>query len=360
MDKIKICVIGAGNISNTRHIPSLLLNKSQFEIVGVISDQKKKIVRTLNKYKDIKNSYIVNIKKDIISQLESCNWFSEVDAVIIGTPPLEHYPMTKACLLQGKHVLVEKPMMMDPDECAEVIQISKERDLILYVMHSFQFSDGMIKLSQMFNTGKLGELQSILEIQLSNRKRRLPVWYNELPLGLFFDEAAHFFYGARRFGGRLKVLNAHAKFNNKTDNTPRFMQIQLNAGVIPVQMYMNFNSPICEWGLILICENKIAIYDYFKDILIILNNDGEHYAKDVLKTALSFFIQYWYGFIKNGFFMLKGTLLYGHDKCIRKFGEAIKNKDACFNLSSELGIEVVKAMNDVVSMIIKEKDNTHN
>ena len=354
MNKIKVAIIGAGNISNTRHIPGLLLQKEFFEIVGVISDESKKIVKTKKKYKFIQNVFCLDKKKEYFPQLQACNWLKQVDAVIIGTPPKQQYPLVKACLLLEKHVLVEKPMMMNVIECEEVNQLAEERKRVLYVMHSFQFSNGMIRLKQLFDEKQLGEIKSILELQLSNRQRRLPIWYNELPFGLYYDEAAHFFYGARKFGGKLKVLNAHAQFNEGNDATPRFLEAQLLSGEIPVQMYMNFNSPICEWGLILIGEKKIAIYDYFKDILIILKNDQQHYAKDVLKTSFSFFFQFWKGFIKNGLSMVRGTLLYGHDRCLKKFAEAIQMKKRCFELGGELGKEVVEAMNEVIQYAKKE------
>ncbi len=354
MKRIKVCIIGAGNISNTRHIPALHKNSDMFEIVGVISDQEKKITRTLNKYKDITKQFEVNVEENIEEQLARCEWFKEVDAVVIGTPPKQHYPMTKASLILGKHVLVEKPMMMSAEECRDVKALADANNLVLYVMHSFQFSKGMMQLSKLYEEGSLGKLQSILELQLSNRDRRLPIWYNELPLGLFYDEAAHFFYGARRFGGELEVINAHAQWNKVQENTPKFLQAQLMSGNIPVQMYMNFNSPICEWGLLLICDKKIAIYDYFKDILIVLDNDNEHYAKDVLKTSIGFFSQFWWGFIKNGFRMVSGKLLYGHDECIKRYGEAIISGEKCFELSAELGMEVVDAMNKVVIKALQE------
>lgn len=353
---IRVCIIGAGNISNTRHIPAIIKNKEEFEIIGVVSDERKKIERTQKKYKFIKNTLLVNVEKDLKEQLENCQWFkNEVDAVIIGTPPKQHYPLTRACLLLEKHVLVEKPMMMLPKECDEVIKIAKEKNKVLKVMHSFQFSQGMKKLYSMYKKGKLGNLVSILELQLSNRDRRLPVWYNELPLGLFFDEAAHFFYSARKFGGELNVINASAQYNGSDDNTPRFLQAQMMAGDIPVQMYMNFNSPICEWGLILICDKKIAIYDYFKDILIVLDNDRQHLAKEVLKTSLSFSFQFWKGFIQNGVKMVTGKLLYGHDECIMRFANEIKGGKYCYELSAELGREVVNAMNEVVNYAKGEK-----
>lgn len=353
---IRVCIIGAGNISNTRHIPALLKNEKEYKIVGVISDEEKKIKRTQKKYKFLSNTLVIDIESDICEQLMKCEWFMKhVDAVIIGVPPKQHYQMTKACLMMDKHVLVEKPMMMNVEQCEEVLRISKGKRKILNIMHSFQFSDGMKKLNELYKNGKLGTLSSILELQLSNRDRRLPVWYNDLPLGLFYDEAAHFFYSARKFGGELKVLNVHAQFNNKKENTPRFLQAQMKAGETPVQMYMNFNSPICEWALILICDEKIAIYDYFKDILIVLKNDGRHLAKDVLRNSLSFCFQFWKGFIQKGFKMMRGNLLYGHDACIEKFASEIKSGKICYELSGELGKEVVQAMNEVVDLAESER-----
>lgn len=351
MNKLRICVIGAGNITNTRHIPAILKNKS-CELVGVISDMQEKIERTNKKY-NIKNTLVIDHDKDIMNQLKACSWFMEgVDAVVIGTPPKQHFPLVKATLILKKHTLIEKPMMMDMKESEEVVAIAKKNNVILNVMHSFQFSKGMMEISKRFESGEFGKIESIVELQLTNRKRRLPKWYNDLPLGLFYDEAAHFFYGAMRFGnGELQVKNAHAQFNNKNENTPKFLQVQLQSGDVPVQMFMNFNSPICEWGLMLLCEKKIVIYDYFKDIVIVLENDGEHLAKNVLKTSLSFTIQFWLGFIKNGFKMVTNNLLYGHDVVINYFIEAINTGISRPEIDSAIGTKVVKAMNEVVELV---------
>ena len=46
MGKIRVCIIGAGNISNTRHIPAILQN-NDMQITGIVSDEKKKIKRTI-------------------------------------------------------------------------------------------------------------------------------------------------------------------------------------------------------------------------------------------------------------------------------------------------------------------------
>lgn len=355
MKKIRICIIGAGNISNTRHIPAIIKNK-KLELVGIVSDEQKKLDRTKNKYPFLKNELLLDITKNIEEQLSKCEWFiNQVDAVVIGVPPYQHYPMVKASLILEKHTLIEKPMMMNELECEEVIKLSNENNLILNVMHSFQYASGIKEMNRRFQNGEFGQLKSIFEIQLTNRRRRLPVWYNELPLGLYYDEAAHFFYCARRFGGELKVLNAHAQFNGRDDNTPRFLQVQLKAGDVPVQMYMNFDSPICEWGILLICEEKIAIYDYFKDILIVLKNDKEHLAKEVLINSSQFTLQFWRGFIKNGLKMVRHKLLYGHDESIEIFTNSIVTGKVDYNLSAQLGKEVVTNMNEVIRYVKGEK-----
>lgn len=356
MSKLKICIIGAGNISNTRHIPACLKN-DKIDIVGVISNDKKKIDRTIGKY-NICNTLVIDQSKDILQQLRDCLWFNEeVDAVIIGTPPKEHFELVKSCLMLRKHTLVEKPMMMSAEQCDEVISISRKNNLILYVMHSFQYSNGILEMEKRLKTGEFGKIESILELQLTNRRRRLPVWYNDLPLGLYYDEAAHFFYTAINFGGDLEIKNASAQFNKINESTPKFMQAQLKAGDIPVQMYMNFNSPICEWGVILLCEKKAVIYDFFKDILIVVDNDDLHLAKNVLKVSLQFSWGFWKGFIKNGLKMVNKNLLYGHDKCITSFVNSIYTGEIDEKLAATTGKKVVSAMNEVIDKIKMEGNN---
>lgn len=345
---LKICIIGAGNISNTRHIPAVKKNKG-LSLIGVISDSGSKIQRTLSKT-EIPNQLVINPEQSIVDQLNNCDWFTNsIDAVIIGAPPKQHFRLVKAALLCGKHVLVEKPMMMNREESDEVISLSKENNLILNVMHNFQFADGFQKLLKMLAKEDGGKIISVFETQYTNRQRRLPVWYNDLPLGLYYDEAAHFFYSAMKIGGPLIVHKSFAVKSPDGGNTPLYLSVQASAGNIPVNMYMNFSSPLCEWNISVFCENKLYIYDYFKDILIIEDNDQQHLAKDVLKTALQYTYHFWKGFILNGIKMATGRLLYGHDHVIESFRLAVNGGESDYFLSESVGRDVVIAMNDVVN-----------
>src|SRR6204780_259249 len=53
---------------------------------------------------------------------------STIDAVHICTPNALHFPMAKAAIEAGKHVLCEKPLAMSPAEAEEMVRIARERD----------------------------------------------------------------------------------------------------------------------------------------------------------------------------------------------------------------------------------------
>ena len=352
MKKIKVCIIGAGNISNTRHIPALK-KLHDVDIYGVISNRQEKIDLTCEKHK-IPNGLLVNNPENDIETVKKCEWFKDIDAVCIGTPPQYHHPWAKMALMLNKDVLVEKPMTMNKKEADELIQLAEEKNLILNVVHNFQYTAGMKKINNIIKNKTYGEIVSIFETQFSNRNRRLPEWYNELPLGLFYDEAAHFIYLLYKHGGNLQIDNVYAQYNkDKKDKTPLSLEVSATAGKIPVHMYLNFNSPVCEWFYIINFEKRIILYDLFKDIVISLPSDGEHYAKEVLLNDLKRSSQYWGGFIKNGFKRCFGGLLYGHETVLKNYIEAVKTRKSDLNLSANEGRKTIISMNEIVDQVNK-------
>lgn len=348
---INICIIGAGNISNSRHIPALR-KLENVNIIGVLSNSQKNIDRTIKKWK-ISNSMLIDDAESAIKKLRKCDWFNEVDAVVIGTPPKQHHSLAKMCLELDKHVLVEKPMMMNKQECDELINLAKKKKKQFCVMHNFQFASQMLKLNDIIDSKKYGDIVSITEVQFTNRNRRLPEWYNDLPLGLFFDEAAHFIYLLQRHCGKLKIDNCHAVYDEVKEATPITLNVDATAGKVPVHMMLNFNAPVCEWYYMVSFKDVIYIYDFFKDILIKLPTDNQHLSKDILKNSFSYTFQYWLGFIKNGFKMVTGNLLYGHNIVLGKYIDGIRTGKYDPSIQAEKGKETVISMNDIVDKVNK-------
>ena len=349
MEKVRIAIVGAGNISNTRHIPALK-KVDQAEIVGVLSNKLSRAQKTAEK-NGIKNyAEIGSASTASFNKLKSLSWLGSVDAVVIGAPPHIHYELVKTFLKLGKHVLVEKPMMMNKAECDELIELAHKNNKIFYVMHNFQYAQKMLKLNEIIASKRYGEIESITEVQFTNHDRRLPEWYNDLPMGLFYDEAAHFVYLLERHGGTLKVDNSYAVYDkDDTRSTPVTLTVNAKAGDIPVTMLLNFHAPVCEWYYTVNFKKQILMYDFFKDILISLPTDNEHLGKDVLLNSVRYTWQYWTQFVGNGFKMITGNLLYGHDHVLRSFTQAVSDGRVDPSLTADNGRKNVISINEIIS-----------
>jgi len=338
-----VCIVGGGNISNTRHIPALKKTK-RTNILGVVGISEKHINRTINNYK-LQNSCLFENAEEI----KNSKWIEQCDCAVIGTPPKEHFRMAKIFLELGKHVLLEKPFTMNTEEANELIELAKANNKRLAVMHNFQFANDFVKLEKKIKEGKIGEIVSFFEIQYTNRSRRLPEWYNDLPMGLFYDESAHFIYLLEKLGGELKIDNVFV-YNNpdKTQNTPVLLNANFRAGNIPSQLFINFNSPVCSWMLVVSGTKMLAVYDMFRDILITIPDDGLHLAKDVLSNSLHFTFKHWLGTFRNGFRMLTGNLLYGQNVVMNLFLDMIdENKDNP-DINGYNGLKNIKIINELV------------
>jgi predicted dehydrogenase len=85
----------------------------------------------------------------------------QVDAVVIATPVPTHHALARAALLAGKHVFVEKPPAMHVAEMEELIDLSRERDLVLMPGHLLLYHPGLRKVKELVDSGELGEVACV-------------------------------------------------------------------------------------------------------------------------------------------------------------------------------------------------------
>lgn len=82
---------------------------------------------------------------------------SDVDAVVVATPPQSHYRLALQALMEGKHVLVEKPFTTSEAEARHLIQVAQEKELMLMVGHTFLYNPAVNYLKELIGRGRLGE-----------------------------------------------------------------------------------------------------------------------------------------------------------------------------------------------------------
>ncbi len=81
-----------------------------------------------------------------------------IDAVVIATPTRTHAAITREALEAGKHVLVEKPLCTAVDEARELSTLAESVSRVLMVGHVFLFNNGIIKLRELIEKGRLGRI----------------------------------------------------------------------------------------------------------------------------------------------------------------------------------------------------------
>ena len=113
--KLRIGIVGAGNIVRTRHLPGLKKHPD-VEIVAVSNstyESSEKFCR-----ESVPDARPIKNWPELVA-------LSDIDIVWIGTPPYMHSAVTISALEAGKHVFCQARMSMDLAEAEEMLAASK-------------------------------------------------------------------------------------------------------------------------------------------------------------------------------------------------------------------------------------------
>jgi predicted dehydrogenase len=85
----------------------------------------------------------------------------EIDAVHICTPNALHFPMAKAAIEAGKHVLCEKPLAVSVEEGRQLVDLAKAKSVANCTFHNLRFYPMVQQIRRMRETGELGEIYAV-------------------------------------------------------------------------------------------------------------------------------------------------------------------------------------------------------
>jgi predicted dehydrogenase len=83
------------------------------------------------------------------------------DAVIVATGDTEHVGPALAALDAGYHVLLEKPIAPEPDDCVRIVERAEAHGLILQVAHVLRYTPFYARVHEIVRSGRLGRVLSI-------------------------------------------------------------------------------------------------------------------------------------------------------------------------------------------------------
>ncbi len=149
-DSPRIGVIGTGWWGSQYHIPSLLTYDGATLVA--IADNDPERLDLARKTFDVEHVF------DDPHELLAAGL---VDGVVIATSHDAHFPLAEAALEAGLHVLVEKPMTIEPADAWRLVELAERNGVHLSVGYTAQYDRAAQFLKQAFADGMLGELVSI-------------------------------------------------------------------------------------------------------------------------------------------------------------------------------------------------------
>lgn len=159
-------LVGAGNMG-MKHTKVLLENGVAVEAVCDVSEH---ALQTYNKQFEGRLPGI-RYYSDFDEMLAASN----ADAILITLPPFAHAGQFEKAAKAGKHIFIEKPIALTPEQGLSMVKAAKEADIITSV--GFHMRQGAVyrKIKDLMNQGKAGK-PVLLQALYSCNSLHTPWW----------------------------------------------------------------------------------------------------------------------------------------------------------------------------------------
>lgn len=147
---INIAVLGAGRWGV--HLIRNFLENPQAKLVAVVDPN-------LDRLQDLRSRHQLNDNVTLATDWEKVRQLPGLQAVVIATPASTHYSLVTDALQQGYHVLAEKPLTLDPAECAQLCRLAAQQQRQLVIDHTYLFHPAVERGKEIIHKGILGDLR---------------------------------------------------------------------------------------------------------------------------------------------------------------------------------------------------------
>lgn len=145
--------------------------------------------------------------------------YANVHAVYIATPHLTHYDLVKQSIEEGKHVLVETPMVMNGEQAKELFELAEHKGVILMEANKTAHCPAFNHLMVMIKSGVIGQ---VVDIDASLSKLLPDKTLRELDPkqagGSFFELGSYPLLPiVKLMGCKYENLNIYSRFEDGVD-----------------------------------------------------------------------------------------------------------------------------------------------
>lgn len=180
---------------------------------------------------------------------------SDVEAVVIATPVSTHFPIAKAALEHGKHVMIEKPLADSAEHALELVELAKRVDRVLMVDHTFIYTSAVRKIRELLDSGDLGDVLYFdsVRVNLGLFQKDINVIWDLAPHDLSIMD-----YLLRVEPLAISALGASHSGNGIANIA--YMTLRFPNNVL-AHFHVNWLAPVKIRQTLVGCSKKMIVYD---------------------------------------------------------------------------------------------------
>ena len=179
----------------------------------------------------------------------------DIDGVVIASPAETHFGVAREALLAGKHVFVEKPLVLVESEAEELISLANDDNRVLMVGHLLQYHPVFECLKELVSSGELGRINYIYShrLNLGKIRREENILWSFAPhdISMILALAGEAPESVLATGGNY----LHQKIADVTTTHLAF------ASGLRAHIFVSWLHPFKEQKLVVVGDRKMAVFN---------------------------------------------------------------------------------------------------
>lgn len=156
--KITVAIVGLGSRGKDVYAQTAKLFPEKMEIVAIADIIPEKVSEVSKKF-GIPESACYTSAEEMLKEDKLA------DIMFICTQDRQHVPHALPALRKGYHLLLEKPVSPDLDECREITKVAKECSRHVVVCHVLRYTPYYSKLKEIIDSGVIGDVVTIMALE---------------------------------------------------------------------------------------------------------------------------------------------------------------------------------------------------
>jgi scyllo-inositol 2-dehydrogenase (NADP+) len=156
-----------------------------------------------------------------------------IQLVAISTPNDSHFPLAKAALEAGKHVVIDKPFVNSIEDGEALIALAAERGLVLSAFHNRRWDADLLTVAKLLESGRLGDVR-LAELRWDRYRPEVSTLWRDKPgvgSGMLADLGPHLIDQALLLFGMPEALSADVAVQRDGAVTDDYFEITFHYGV---------------------------------------------------------------------------------------------------------------------------------